>query len=172
MADCVKALKEWTGKASARVIFDTIVDEFTDQSLFDKVNAKIDIAIVGFTTDGDVFGGFYSRAVTKPDELFFDPNMFIFSFESNGRCLTPKRFVLKEGMKRYAFVTFYKNDSNGMFVSFCGNYWSLFSLGDDWSDFWSDRLSEAFEDMEDDTLTGDEYPERFTCVRLVAVQLE
>ena len=52
----INALKEWTGKARATVIFDSTIDEFTRDGLFDNVKAKPNIAIVGFTTDGDVFG--------------------------------------------------------------------------------------------------------------------
>ena len=65
MANCVNALKEWTGKARATVIFDSTVDEFTDGCMFEKVKGKPNVAIVATTTDGDVFGGFYSVAVTK-----------------------------------------------------------------------------------------------------------
>ena len=78
MTSGVDALKVWTGKARATVIFDSTVDEFTHDRLFDKVMGKPNIALVGLTTEGDVFGGFYSRAVTEQSWLFNDPNMFIF----------------------------------------------------------------------------------------------
>ena len=60
MADCVNALKEWTGKSSSTIIFDSTIDEFTDQGLFERVKGKPNVAMVGTTTDGDVFGGFYT----------------------------------------------------------------------------------------------------------------
>ena len=85
MADCVNALKEWTGKESATIIFDSTVDEFTTDGLFEKVKGKRNIAVVGFTTDGDVFGGFHNVAVTEQAFWFDDPNIFVFSFESHGR---------------------------------------------------------------------------------------
>ena len=65
MADRVNALKEWTRKAKETIIFDSTVDEFTFDGLFNKVKGKPNIAIIGFTTDGDVLGGFYSVAVTE-----------------------------------------------------------------------------------------------------------
>ena len=83
----VEALKEWTGKSSATIIFDSVVDEFTDQGLFKKIKGKANIALVGFTADGDVFGSFYSLAVTEQDKWVYDRNMFVFSFESHGRCM-------------------------------------------------------------------------------------
>ena len=69
-ANYVKALKEWTGKSSATIIFDSTVDEFTDDGLFNKIKGRPNIALVGFTTEGDVFGGFYSVAMTEQDKEF------------------------------------------------------------------------------------------------------
>ena len=91
----VHSLKLWTGKASAKIIYDSIVDEFTDQGLFDKVRGKPNIANIGFTNDGDVFGGFFGVAVMEQKKHFYDPNTCVFSFESHGRYAAPKRFNVK-----------------------------------------------------------------------------
>ena len=174
MEDYVNALKEWTGKATATIIFDSTVDEFTDGGLFEKVKGKWNIAVVGFTMDGDVFGGFYSAAVTKQSENFYDPSIFAFSFESHGRCMTPQRFVVKEGRREEAFVRFLKDNSQG-FV----NFWvggGGFRLGNERSKSFCWYMSRGFEGLEDRTLTGkdgdwEEGPHHH-CARLVAVQLE
>ena len=81
----IEALKEWTGKSEAKLVFDSTVDWITGNSLFEKIKNKPNVAFVCFTADGDVCGGFYSVAVTKLKEGFDDPNLFIFSFESHGR---------------------------------------------------------------------------------------
>ena len=104
MAKALESLKEWTGKTNATIIYDSTVDEFTDQGLFDKVKSKRNIALIGFTTDGDVFGGFYSVAVEMQEMQFFDPNMFVFSFESHGRCETPQMFIVKEELRENVYV--------------------------------------------------------------------
>ena len=65
MADCINALKAWTGKARTTIVCDSTTDEFTDDGLYTKLRGKRDIAIIGFTTDGDVFGGFYSVALME-----------------------------------------------------------------------------------------------------------
>ena len=177
MADCVNALKEWTGKAKATVVFDSTVDEFTEDGLFDKVQGKRDIAFVGFTTDGDVFGGFYSRAVTKKGIGLCDAGIFVFSFESHGRCETPQRFFPKEELKDYAYVEIEKNKSYGflMFGVVCASVG--FNLGNERSNSWCWNMSRAFDGLEDTTLTGKNntnclYPPYHHCTRLVAVQLE
>ena len=175
MADCVNALKEWTGKARATIVFDSTVDEFTHKGLFTKVGGKPNIALVGFTTEGDVFGGFYSRAVTEQEHGFNDPNIFIFSFESHGRCMTPQRFVVYEGLKEWASVMFFKNYNWG-FVEFGVVRFGGFLLGNERSDSNCQCLSGAFEGLKNTTLTGQNNTDRrkrpyHHCTRLVAVQL-
>ena len=165
----------WTGKEKATIIYDITVDEFTHDGLFDKVQGKPNIAIVGFTTDGDVFGGYYSAAVREQKQYSFDPNIFVFSFESHGRCSTPQRFVVKERLKDKAYVFFYENSRYG-FVWFGVDWAGNFRLGNERSDSFCCDMSRAFEGIEDTTLTGkngtfDKGPyHRWT--RLVAVQLE
>ena len=57
MANCINTLKKWSGKAHATLIFDSVVDEFTSDRLFDKVEGKPNIATVVTTMDGDVVEG-------------------------------------------------------------------------------------------------------------------
>ena len=174
MAKGVVALKEWTGRAKATIVYDSKKHPFTHDGLFNKVKGKQNVAIVGFTTTGDVFGGFYSVAVTEQQKDFNDPNVFVFSFESHGRCMTPQRFV-KEKLKEKANVYFWKNDSSYGFVWFgvdcVGGFW----LGNERSNSYCFNLSWCFEGLENTTLTGkngtcDEGPFHH-CTRLVALQL-
>ena len=173
MADCVNALKKWTGKVSATIVYDSTVDEFTDKCLFQKVKGKRNIAVIGFTTDGDVFGGFYSVAVTKQDQRFYDPSIFAFSFESHGRCETPQRLVVKEGLKEMVNVYFFKNVSGfvGLWVGGVGGFY----LGNERSMSYCFNMSRSFDGLEDTTLTGREETwlgPYHHCARLVAMQLE
>ena len=167
----------WTGKVSATIIFDSTVDEFTDQGLFAKVKGKRNIAFIGFTTDGDVFGGFYSVAVTEQDKNFYDPDMFVFSFESHGRCETPQRFVVNERVKGRTYVAFRTNNSNGFVALWVDNDFGGFFLGNEKSDSNCKNISGGFLGLEDTTLSGQNntyYPNNrqfHHCSRLVAVQL-
>ena len=175
MEGCTHALKGWMGKKRATIVYDSVVDPFTADGLFGKVKGKRNIAVVGFTTDGDVFGGFYSVAVTEQDEEFFDPNVFIFSFESHGRCETPKRFPVKEQLKEKAEVRFWKNNNYG-FVLFGVSPVGEFYLGNERSNSFCYNLSRGFEGLEDTTLTWENTiyvtGPFHHCIRLVAVQLE
>ena len=166
-----ETLKEWTGKSRTTTIFDSTIDEFTDECLFQKVRDKPNIAVIATTTDGDVFGGYYNVAVTEQDEHFWDPNLFIFSFKSHGRCMTPQKFVVKKEWKKIANVKIFKDFSDGWFVMFFGGGGGGFSLGNEQSDTWCDSLSNGFEAIEDTTLTGKNLYD-FICCRLVAIQLE
>ena len=177
MTNGVVALKEWTGKASAAIVFDSTVDEFTHKGLFNKVEGKENIAVIGFTADGDMFGGFYSKAVTEPEKKFFDPSIFIFSFESHGRCAMPQQFIVKEGMKEDVFVRFDKNGRKG-FVFFGVYGFGGFFLGNQTSDSYCWDISRVCDGLVDTTLTGKnnggdkDNGEYHRCTRLIAVQLE
>ena len=154
------------------ILLDSTVDEFTDGGLFDKVEGKRNIAIVGFTTDGDVFGGFSSVAVVHQGRDFYYSGAFIFSFESHGRCMTPQKFVVKEG-KSQPFVHFCKNNGHG-FV-WVGDYFGGFYMGNERSASYCSNLSHGFGGLEDTTLTGkngivDNGP--YHCTRIVAIQLQ
>ena len=172
MANGIGALKEWTGKASARVVYDSRVDPFTDDGLFNKVKGRTNIALVGFTTDGDVCGGFYSVAVTRQKDHFFDPNIFAFSFESHGRCMTPQRFAVKEGVKEKMNVRYWPKNLHG-FVSI--GWTGGFTLGNEATDAWCCRMSHEFEGLADTTMTGKNGTWRegpyHNCTRLVAFEL-
>ena len=124
MADRVKSLKEWTGKASATVLGGNNKDTFTRDGLFEKNKSKSNVALVVFTTDGDVFGGFYSVAVTEQWENSSDRDIFVFSFESHGRLETQQRFVVKEDMKSNT-VRFLHERQLGMFGSRGLSWWVL-----------------------------------------------
>ena len=170
MADRVKTLKEWTGKSITTIIYDSTVDEFTADGLFEKVGGKRNIAMVGFTTDGDVFGAFYNVAVTEQDEFFYDRNIFAFSFESHGRCMVPQRFMVKEGLKHKALVGF-SDDSFG-FVQFdVDDVGVAFSLGNEKSNSYCCNMSAGFEGIQNTTLTGNTYRPYYHCTRLFAIQL-
>ena len=161
-------LKEWTGKHTPTRLFDSRVDAFTNEVLFQRVYSRPNVAVIGFTADGDVFGGFNSRTVSQSDFLY-DPSVFIFSLESHGRCRTPQRFAVRNGLRDKAGVWFDQKNANGWFVQFwvfgCGG----FSLGNERSQTSCAALSSAFEGIEDTTLTG-KSGEAHRCTRLVAIQ--
>ena len=172
-AGLTNTLKQWTRKTTTSVIYDSTVDEFTDECFFQAVRGKPNVAIIATTTDGDVFGGFYSVAVTGHDIVFDDPNLFVFSFESNGRCMTPQRFVVKEEWRRRdeTCVEFYTNEEYGQFVWFGAFHDCGFFLGNEKSITYCIDLSCGFEGIKDTTLSGKNCGE-FTCWRLDAIQLE
>ena len=171
---CVKSLQEWTGKTRVSVLFDSNENEFTDTALFDVLRNRPNVALVAVTKDDDVFGAFYSTPVSKQDEEFYDENIFAFSFESHGRCMTPQRFVPMADQKDEAYVVFCKNDET--FERFvlvgleaCGE----FSLGNEQSKTFCENVSCAFEGIEDETLTGcNEWMHPYHCCRLIALQLQ
>ena len=176
MSQCVETLKEWTGTSNVSILFDSTVDEFTDDSLFQRVANKPDIAIVGFTTDGDVFGGYFHVRVTAQDEMVHDPDHFIFTFECHGRCATPQRFLVKAEQKDDAKVRFFKDDSGGWFVDFGLLNFFVVGFGNEKSDTFCFNPSIAYDGIEDSTLTGTNTnpysSKRHHCFRLLGLWLQ
>ena len=175
IANGIDALKAWTGKGSAQTIYDSSVDGFTHDALFQKVQGKPNVAVIAFTADGDVFGGCYSRAVTEQDKWVYDRDIFIFSLESRGRCETPQKFDVKKVLRDEVSVTFWKNNPKG-FVGFWVHNDDGFHLGNERSKTVCHDLSHGFVGLEDTTLTGMNGTGRegpyHRCTRLVAVQLQ
>ena len=62
--------------------------------MFNKVKGEPNIAIISTKTEGEVLCGFFSVAVSEQDCFFNGPSMFAVSFESHGRCATPRLFFL------------------------------------------------------------------------------
>ena len=172
MAKGIDALRVWTEQWCATVVYDSNTDPFTEDGLFTKIKNKPNIALIATTTDGDVFGCFYTVAVKEQNSLTQDLNMFAFSFESHGRCETPQRFAAKPSNPVDAVIVFWSNTTNNAFVGFGGERGS-FGLGNVESDTWCLSLSELFEGIEDETLTGKDGMDAFHhCSRLVAVHFE
>ena len=88
------ALKEWTGRSRLSVVYDSAVDGMTVCDMFQRVRGKRNVAVIGTTTAGDVFGGFYSVAMTRED-VIKDPNAFVFSFKSHVPCRVLQQCVVK-----------------------------------------------------------------------------
>ena len=166
------ALMEWTGKTSAQVVYDSTVDEFTAGGIFEQVSGKPNIALIAFTAECDVFGGFYSVAVDKQDTAFFDPTIFLFSLESHGRCETPKHFTVKEDARDTIAVRFCEPTENGWCVSIDAVVRGGVHLGNAQSTTTCWGLADLFDGIEPTTLTGTDGPsEPFHCTRLVAFHL-
>ena len=154
---------------SGVVVYDSKVDSLTPDGLFEKIKDKENIALVETTTDGDVFGGFYSRAVTVKGYDVYNPDMFVFSFESHGRCMTPQRFAVIKTKKAWANVGFF-HDHGGVVCYLLDG--AGFSLGLRGVGSFCENMSQTFEGLQDSTLTGKDGPGlTHRCKRLVAVQL-
>ena len=170
----IEALKRWTWKTHVEVVFDSEVDEFTGDTLVERILGKPNMAFIKFTTDGDVFGAYTSVGVKQKWITQHDPDIFIFSFESHGRCMTPQRFfVNKENRDRAQFMFPSRGTRRGDFLRFeahsCG---SCLMVGGDNSCTVCYSLSTGFDGIDDTTLAGVRVKShKHHCTRLVAVHL-
>ena len=173
MSKCVDVLKKWTGKTEGRVIFDSVVDEFTTEQFVEKVKNKTNVAVICWTEDGGVFGGFYSDAVTNPNNRNKSCSwIFAFSFVSHGCYTTPQRFLVKEGLKSKVSVRFGHNDILGWFIGFGVDDYGCFGFGNERSKTCCFGISTVFDGIEGTTFLGETEKEQGKKgIRLMAVKL-
>ena len=173
------ALKEWTGRSRLSVVYDSAVDGMTVCDMFQRVRGKRNVAVIGTTTAGDVFGGFYSVAMTRED-VIKDPNAFVFSFKSHGRCRVPQRFVVKNKRKEGFAVALFEQDGVWTLAIGLGSFpipvFGFVSSGI--RPFCvCHKMSKTFEGIQETTLMGDERCLKdvlgvCVCSHLMAVALE
>ena len=168
-----QTLQAWVGMTAMQVLFDSDVDEFVAETVGPKILGRDHLAVVGILPTGDVFGAAFSLPIPQSDEMVYDPSMFAFSFQSNGRCLTPQRFLVCPEWRHESCLQFYANDKRGFF-----QFWvwlkSCFWLGCETSNCFNFNLDNCFETLEERTLTGMNYdcePPFYHCARLMVVQL-
>ena len=161
----LKARYEFT---DVSLLYDSTVDPFTADGLLNKVVAKPHVAIVIFTSKGDIFGFFYIEPI-QPGKRHGLVHVRAFSFECHGRCETPKFFSPNRDRCGGVQLIF-SSDRDGIFtlsVRFSGSL----TIANDHSRSFGNSLSTAFEDMPETLLTGKGSGEKFTCTRLVALKL-
>ena len=147
----ITKMSEWTGKLKARILYDSKKNEFTNAEFNKKCLNQSNIAIVGFTTDGDVFGGYLEQAITKTSTYFNDQNHFVFSLESHGRCQTPQRWFQKN---RSGNTVYWRENCSNGFIKFGDGNGHYFYLGNEQSDSYCYNLSGMYDGIQDTTLTG------------------
>ena len=148
-----RVFSDWFGTANAKILYDSDVDEFCSATFARHILSRDNVAVVATTDDGDVFGGICAAAVTSLFTQHVDPSICLFSFESHGRCPTPARFPQARPEDNPAFVEVWKNDQRG-FLAFGGVSGGFVCVGDERLYSCADSLADAFEGLDNTTLTG------------------
>ena len=162
-------LMDWTAANSATVIYDSTVDECATQTVVDTVRNLPNVALIAFTQQGHVFGGFYRKPSTSTQTFVYDERLFAFSFETKERLRPPVRFFPQEQCRDAAYIGFWTRYPSGLHLS-----------------LWLDSLDNGFEvadekgrtmwsicalfDQTDDSEMDDAFA-NLQCTRVVLVQL-
>ena len=169
LAKGIEALKEWRELPNVTLIYDSTVDPFTSEDLYRRIVNRPNVSYIAFTSEGDIFGVSLRSPLPSGVRQVQDWNIFVFSFESHGRCETPKMFRPEPNRMGMTFMTF-MNDENEFFHTHVRMRGGL-AFGNERCATKSWGMSQAFVGLEDTTLTGKGDNERYTCTRLIAVQL-
>ncbi|KAL7721349.1 TLDc domain-containing protein [Entamoeba marina] len=90
--DQISTLLTWTKCSNLKIFFDTKECGWNRDSLNNALLNKLNIVLLHYTTDNDIFGVYIHNNIKQTDEWVNDENHFIFSFSNNNRSLTPKRW--------------------------------------------------------------------------------
>ena len=162
-------LKEWTGKARSSVVYDSTVDEFTADRLFNKVGASKMWHSSGSQRTATCLGG--SSVLLWNNKASCSSSRTCLSFRSIARAVRDSAAVRleEEADEEGARRILEEQQQWAVFWFYGCEGW--FYLGDDKSDTFGSQVSHCFVRTEDITLTGEVWG-RFICCRLVSVQKE
>ena len=146
----LRTLKQWTAATKARVAYDSAGEEFSAARFFARAMHRPNIAIIAFTTNDDVFGGYTSAPVTATGVDVVSPDHFIFSLFSHGRCPAPTRWFLKPAFAQIFGVSF-KEDPCGFVVFGFTNLWIG---GPDDHSVCSSTIDDCYDNIRPDAITG------------------
>ena len=169
LSEGLKALKTWTCKSKATLVFDSDKDGW-DKLKFNEVMKSPSHAVIGFTDEGDVFGGYVSVPLTETG-FFRDDGQFAFSFFSHGRCAVPQRWMMKKN-REYAGLDVYiwpTGDNDFIRFGCFGSGLFRFNSRKNGSDIFDP--SDRFDGLGDTVLTGQNKAD-FTTTRLLVVRLK
>ena len=167
----LQALKGWTQKQNVSTIFDSAYDPFVADVFHERVMNVPDVAVVAFTSEGCVFGGFFHRAVEAVNAQVADQQVFAFSFESRGACETPQQFLPCEQLREATPPGVRLTTGDSGFIRFSLAGVNGFSLGSPQSKTSAFECLVGFRGMRNEILSGKPGKSKYTCTRLVALRL-
>ena len=95
----VKQLEEWTDLECSDVLFDSNIDNWSDNTsvLNEKIIGKKQLAFIIEDEDGEIFGYYFNTKIKdgSSDDQIADYKTFEFNLQSNGRLGKPMKFEIK-----------------------------------------------------------------------------
>ena len=98
LAPFVHPLKCWTQAASFQIVFDTQINGWERQGLFNAVQGRGGLTFVVETDKGDVFGCHLTATVQSLGRWTEDPAFFVFTLQSRME-REPRRWAIGDGQR-------------------------------------------------------------------------
>ena len=145
-------------------------DDFTTEDLFDSVGGVSNLVFVAVTTEGRYFGVTFEQPVKQMNCRVVDPSITAFVYRPDEE--EPfEWFAVWDDVDEECFVVFPRGSPSGMVkvgVDGVGQLW----FGAKTSSSYSEGLSDIFEDMKNNELTGHSGKKHpYHCERLIALKL-
>ena len=149
-----QALMRWTAREKAQIIYDSDNDPFTATAFKEKCFGKSNIAVITFTTTGDVFGAYIHIKIDQLKTLYADRRHFVFSLECHGRFETPRRWMLRPEKRQGTCVCWYTPGSDQGFIYFGDNRSYCLHIGNPSQKTFFNDITNGFEGIRDEDLIG------------------
>ena len=170
LSEGLKALKTWTCKSKATLVFDSDKDGW-DKPKFHEAMKKPSNAVIGITDKGDIFGGYVSVALTETGKWLPDDGQFAFSLFSHGRCDVPQRWMMKKDREGAGKDVAIWRPGNNDYITFGNFNCGSLKLNIQTNESWIGNPSRWFNGLGDTVLTGENHA-FFTTTRLLVVRFE
>ena len=147
-------LQKWAGKTRFTVVFDSDADGAGFETFQTRLLHRSNLAFVGITQNNDVFGAYLNVTIDRISFCSFydDPDHFIFSFNTNGRCRTPRRWFVKESRRHETNGLIFSGNPAGYVKIGCPA--GYIYMGPTRADAYSWNVKLCYDRIDDDTLTG------------------
>ena len=163
------ALEGALGKHHGRFIYDSALEGLGHKELFAKVKNHENVAVMGVTPSGDVFGGFVATPIKKQNSSTFDKEMVTFSFVAHGKDTPEGQPIIKHATGNCDFVYFGKEKAFSFVQFWLGGEGLVLGGEEAYHSFYNPSyVSSPTTARGPDAKTDSPYHH---CTRLVAIQL-
>ncbi|ELP90362.1 hypothetical protein EIN_215150 [Entamoeba invadens IP1] len=171
IASNMKLLSSWTELGWSHVVYDSNIAPKTNDTFISSILNRPNLLFINYDDKGNVFGVFVPMKIGYTNDWVIDGFHFVLSLESNGRYSEPIRWFKKTEVESGIFI--FENDDRLYSVGNGNGFFTVWKVGMKESS--CRNLSEVYEEMEDDALTGSDFktnPEKTTIDRVIVIQMK
>ena len=154
--DNFNTLEDWCGHRVNAVLYDSLIDGKDGYEFRNRILNHQHLYFIVVDDKNNVFGHYHNSSIRMTAESIEDPNIFLFTLNSNGRCGIKK---FEQKYKSNVFTKLYKGNNENMQFYYCGettskgtDFYGLFNIMN--SNGIIQDINHLFEGLRPTDLTG------------------